>query len=71
MSSELGNGSTQSKVDWKRILFILTGIVLFALVYMSPPWPDAVDPMGKHFPLQSRRKRCPGPLFAGRNVVDF
>ena len=56
MSSELGNGSTQSKVDWKRILFILTGIVLFALVYMSPPWPDAVDPMGKHFALTKEGK---------------
>jgi len=56
MSSEPGNGSTQSKVDWKRILFILTGIILFAVVYMSPPWPDAVDPMGKHFPLSHEGK---------------
>ncbi len=26
------------------------------LVYLSPPWPDAVDPMGKHFPLSREGK---------------
>ena len=56
MSSEIGNGSNQSTVDWKRIVFILIGIILFALIYGSPPWPDAVDPMGKHFPLSHEGK---------------
>jgi len=56
MSSGAGNGSNQSKLDWKRLAFILIGIILFALVYASPPWPDAVDPMGKHFPLSHEGK---------------
>ena len=60
MESEFGNGSSQSKLDWKRLVFILLGIVLFALVYSSPPWPDAVDPMGKHFPLSHEGKAALG-----------
>ena len=56
MSSDLGNVSTPSRVNWKRIVFILTGIILFALVYASPPWPDAVDPLGKHFILTRQGK---------------
>ena len=56
MSGELENDSTRGKVDWKRIAFILTGIILFAAVYLSPPWPDAVDPLGKHFPLSHEGK---------------
>ena len=32
------------------------GIVLFALAYWSPAWPDAVDPLGKHFPLSREAK---------------
>ena len=38
-------------VNWSRIGFILLGIVLFAVVYWSPMWPDAVDPQGKAFQL--------------------
>lgn len=43
-------------VDWKRPLFMLLGIALFAIVYFSPPWPDAVDPMGKSFVLSREGK---------------
>ncbi len=43
-------------VDWKRILFILLGVTLFAIVNFSPPWPDAIDPMGKHFVLSQQGK---------------
>ncbi len=43
-------------VDTKRVLFLLIGAVLFAVVYYSPAWPDAVDPMGKHFPLSQQAK---------------
>jgi sodium-dependent dicarboxylate transporter 2/3/5 len=42
--------------EWKRILFIILGVVLFAVVYYSPPWSDAIDPMGKHFPLSREAK---------------
>lgn len=40
----------------KRIIFICLGLALFALVYFAPPWPDAVDPLGKHFPLTREGK---------------
>jgi sodium-dependent dicarboxylate transporter 2/3/5 len=43
-------------LDWKRLLFMAIGIILFAVVYYAPPWPDAVDPMGKHFCLSKEAK---------------
>jgi sodium-dependent dicarboxylate transporter 2/3/5 len=42
--------------DWKRWLFLSIGVVLFLLVYYSPPWPDAVDPAGKSFVLSHQAK---------------
>ncbi len=47
---------TTKSLDWQRIIFILVGVVLFAVVYYSPTWSDAVDPMGKHFPLSREGK---------------
>ncbi len=38
-------------VNYKKIIFTSLGILLFALVYYSPLWPDAVDPEGKAFTL--------------------
>jgi len=46
----------RSNVNWKRIIFILIGVALFTGVYFSPPWPDAMDPMGKHFALSREGK---------------
>ena len=45
-----------SRVNWRRFFFISLGIVLFTIVYYSPPWPDAVDPLGEHFPLSKEAK---------------
>lgn len=42
--------------DWKRIVFMLTGVALFLVTYYSPAWPDAVDPMGEHFLLTKEAK---------------
>jgi sodium-dependent dicarboxylate transporter 2/3/5 len=42
--------------DWKKTGFLFLGIVLFTVVYLSPAWPDAVDPMGKNFPLSREAK---------------
>jgi len=39
-----------------RIIFILIGVALFLIVYYSPSWPDAIDPLGKHFPLTREGK---------------
>ena len=52
-----GNTDTaKAQLDWKRILFILIGLTLFAIVNFSPAWPDAVDPTGKHFMLSAQGK---------------
>jgi sodium-dependent dicarboxylate transporter 2/3/5 len=45
-----------SKTDWKNIMFMMLGILLFALVYYSPPWPDVFDPLGKKFVLSPQGK---------------
>ncbi len=44
------------KLDTKRLIFTALGILLFVVVYFSPPWPDAVDPAGKHFALSREGK---------------
>ncbi len=44
------------QIDWKRLTFTLLGLVLFIVVYVSPPFQDAVDPAGKHFPLTREGK---------------
>ena len=44
--------SPEEKVtDWSRLVALFTGVGLFLVVYYSPPWSDAVDPVGKHFVL--------------------
>ena len=48
--------AAKTQLDWKRILFILIGLTLFAIVNFSPAWPDAVDPTGKHFMLSAQGK---------------
>jgi sodium-dependent dicarboxylate transporter 2/3/5 len=40
----------------KRWIFLLIGLGLFLFVLYSPPWPDAVDPAGKHFTLTREGK---------------
>jgi sodium-dependent dicarboxylate transporter 2/3/5 len=56
VNAELAIEHARAGPDWKRILFITLGVLLFVLVYFSPPWPDAVDPIGKHFPLSREGK---------------
>jgi len=47
---------TGTNIDWKRILFLLIGLTLFFVVNFAPPWPDAIDPTGKHFALSQQGK---------------
>jgi len=42
--------------DWKRVAFIIGGLALFAFIYYSPAWPDAIDPKGEHFVLSKQAK---------------
>jgi len=54
--TEIGLAVEKTPVDWKRIFFLMTGVVLFAVVYYSPMWPDAVDPLGERFILTKEAK---------------
>ena len=45
-----------ARIDWKRVFFLILGVVLFCIIYYCPPWPDAVDPAGKHFILSTEGK---------------
>jgi len=51
-----GVAGTPSQINWKRLVFLFSGIILFVVVYYSPTWPDAIDPMGKHFELSREGK---------------
>jgi sodium-dependent dicarboxylate transporter 2/3/5 len=46
----------EKPVDWKRLIFLFVGIILFLVIFYSPMWPDAVDPEGKHFLLTKEGK---------------
>jgi sodium-dependent dicarboxylate transporter 2/3/5 len=50
------NIGVPEKIDWKKMGFLFLGLALFTVVYLSPVWPDAVDPMGKNFPLSTEAK---------------
>jgi sodium-dependent dicarboxylate transporter 2/3/5 len=50
------NVAETRNIDWKKMGFLFLGVALFAVVYWSPIWPDAVDPMGKNFPLSTQAK---------------
>jgi sodium-dependent dicarboxylate transporter 2/3/5 len=52
----VGLAVEKKTVDWKRILCLLAGVVFFAVIYYSPMWPDAVDPLGEHFVLTKEGK---------------
>lgn len=56
MSADLKTSAERNKLNWSRIVLVFTGIILFTMVYYSPSWPDAVDPMGKHFSLSKAGK---------------
>jgi sodium-dependent dicarboxylate transporter 2/3/5 len=46
----------KGKFEWKRYLLLSIGIALFVVTFYSSPWPDAIDPMGEHFPLSKEGK---------------
>ncbi len=52
----LSGAGARQPIDWKRTGFILLGLGLFLLVYLSPPWSAAVDPNGESFPLPPEGK---------------
>ena len=56
MSSDSVSIGQTKKINWTKIIFLFVGVFLFIIVYVSPPWPDAIDPMGKHFVLSKEAK---------------
>ncbi len=50
----------ETPIDWKRLFFTVLGISLFFAVYLSPPWPAAIDPMGEAFELSHQGKAALG-----------
>jgi len=56
MNDSTGDHLQENSVDWKKTGFLLLGVILFCVVYYSPAWPDAVDPMDKHFVLSREGK---------------
>jgi sodium-dependent dicarboxylate transporter 2/3/5 len=56
MTSYLNAANDRDKYRGKRLFLVVTGILIFALIYFSPTWPDAFDPMGKQFSLSREGK---------------
>ena len=54
--SDVALAPKKTPFDWKRPLFMFTGIGLFIFIFYCPPWPDAIDPMGEHFVLTKQAK---------------
>jgi len=52
----LKNVSAEWRSELKRMIFLLLGVMLFAIVYYAPPLPDAVDPLGINFKLSQEGK---------------
>jgi solute carrier family 13 (sodium-dependent dicarboxylate transporter), member 2/3/5 len=43
-------------IDYKRFFAMFLGIALFSIIFWSPPWPDAIDPLGANFKLSIEAK---------------
>ena len=56
MSTDVASADGKSKINWTKIIFLFVGIFLFIVVYFSSSWPDAIDPLGKHFALSKEAK---------------
>jgi len=56
MSNDIASADEKTKINWTKIIFLLVGVFLFIIVYTSSSWPDAIDPMGEHFPLSKEAK---------------
>jgi sodium-dependent dicarboxylate transporter 2/3/5 len=56
MTNGSESGTAGSRLDLKQLIFLSIGLALFLIVYYSPPWADAIDPSGKHFPLTKEAK---------------
>ncbi len=56
MSADAIAYSAPKKIEWTRLIALLAGVGLFLVIYYSPPWPGAIDRVGKHFELSPQGK---------------
>ena len=56
MPDDFKSNPDSDRFNWKRPFFLILGIVLFAAVYYSPQWSDAIDPLGEKFVLSREGK---------------
>ncbi|MFO7726788.1 MAG: SLC13 family permease [Desulfonatronovibrio sp.] len=49
-----------NKINMTKMAFLIMGFAVFLVVYYSPPWPDALDPMGESFSLSPQGKAAVG-----------
>ncbi len=56
MSIDADTADAAAEYNWKKLIYLFLGVFLFVIAYYSPPWPDAIDPMGKHFALSKAGK---------------
>ncbi|MBU0987738.1 MAG: anion permease, partial [Proteobacteria bacterium] len=56
MFTQTNPTNKKSNAKGKRRIFLFAGVLIFAAIYFSPPWSDAVDPLGKHFLLSREGK---------------
>ena len=56
MPGDFKSNPDSDRFNWKRPFFLILGIVLFAVVYYSPQWSDAIDPLGEKFVLSREGK---------------
>ena len=56
MNSSLELSEVSPEINWKRVIFLGLGLLLFVLLYLAPPMPDALDPAGTRFPLSPEGK---------------
>ncbi|MBW1960259.1 MAG: SLC13/DASS family transporter [Deltaproteobacteria bacterium] len=56
MTENLEYRINRPSLEFKRLLFLFLGVLLFVVIYFSPPWSNAIDPAGKHFVLNNQAK---------------
>ena len=56
MATDVETAEIPKNFSWGKFAALITGVLLFVVVYYCPAWPDAVDPMGKHFALPQAGK---------------
>jgi len=72
----LGAVKKRTSIDLKRLFFLVLGLVLFFSVYLSPPWPAAIDPADPDIPapeaMGGLNFECAAePNFSGRTTPCF